>query len=684
MADGVNTPPVINIHQALHGYAEGHRQLALSTVLSAKDQRTLLALSDISGTGSSIDEAGYLTGYPLADSGFYALARTWAATEMPRPGCVWTHTILIGFDELAAIEDLTSLLTFFLRPTNMDSYSEYISPIRRSVRGGPTAQPLDEAWVKKAIGALYGKPKAQVYASKCYDAELFLLSMWSQQWPRLRRSFKFCTWVLTDRSFESIKFDIQLLATQERLQKIKFQNFISADAVKLTSQAWIDQSTHDLSFPDIDGLRTFLKQWGAEAVGGREIFVSLCRLHEVMRRLEGNSSVLGEAIEVLARFGPKQLRGAQAAVANSAIRRVEVIEQKALDFLISNLELIDSTLLELNYLGLLRRAWRTNPQYINRLLNNGDLGARLVVESMTHLTLDEVLDLLVECPALLKEAIVQRPELLINLRFWAEVDGIETAIDTVQHQDISAEVVAAMIVSNRQELSGYVSKLVEPRVILDALGSLGDDSIRYVSKWIDLILRDANSLANYLAQQSNIPKYLLHAFSKALPADLLPNDFGSDPWLIAWNRSSGHLSPSEETFLLCYLMRRAFGWRTKSPAELVAVSFDMVYRFAAASRLEDDTWQLVDSVLPSPILWFTWDRCYRLTAGVASLFVNRELAPDKFLLVTSRNDIFMKLVVEISKKSKGRNYLLQVADFLRLQGGSGSRARIDIVLEVLD
>ena len=37
----------------------------------------------------------YLTAYPLPRSSLVAFARTWTAPEMPRPGCVWTHTLLI-------------------------------------------------------------------------------------------------------------------------------------------------------------------------------------------------------------------------------------------------------------------------------------------------------------------------------------------------------------------------------------------------------------------------------------------------------------------------------------------------------------------------------------------------------------------------------------------------------------
>ncbi|MGH8667450.1 MAG: hypothetical protein ACREUX_24610, partial [Burkholderiales bacterium] len=69
----------------------------MSLRLKPRDAKTVLVLSDIASSGLRIASDGYLTGYPLPDSGYYALARTWSATEIKRPGAVWTHTLLIEF-----------------------------------------------------------------------------------------------------------------------------------------------------------------------------------------------------------------------------------------------------------------------------------------------------------------------------------------------------------------------------------------------------------------------------------------------------------------------------------------------------------------------------------------------------------------------------------------------------------
>src|SRR5207249_9285845 len=80
------------LHQLLHGYADGHRLIEGSFKPQGDLTRLMLRMSDLSGSSMVSGFEEYLTGYPLISNDAYALAKTWYAPEMPRPGCVWTHT----------------------------------------------------------------------------------------------------------------------------------------------------------------------------------------------------------------------------------------------------------------------------------------------------------------------------------------------------------------------------------------------------------------------------------------------------------------------------------------------------------------------------------------------------------------------------------------------------------------
>ena len=94
------------LHQALHGYSEGHRLLESSIPIPDDLKRLMQRMSDLSGSSVINGFQDYLTGYPLSSLNAYALAKTWYAPEMSRPGCVWTHTFVIAASVLARIASL--------------------------------------------------------------------------------------------------------------------------------------------------------------------------------------------------------------------------------------------------------------------------------------------------------------------------------------------------------------------------------------------------------------------------------------------------------------------------------------------------------------------------------------------------------------------------------------------------
>ena len=114
------------IHQMLHGYNHGHNYIQGSIVLdSIQDMNKIAMLSDWSEYTSD-DNDSYLTCYSLDESDYYVFAKTWYASEMLRPGCVWTHSLLIRKEELVYIEDFRQLQSYFVRPSSNSDYSNQI------------------------------------------------------------------------------------------------------------------------------------------------------------------------------------------------------------------------------------------------------------------------------------------------------------------------------------------------------------------------------------------------------------------------------------------------------------------------------------------------------------------------------------------------------------------------------
>ena len=120
---------MVKVQQALWGYSDGHHLLESSILLSNQAKRILSPLTDLSGSEFPLSFDGYLTGCPLKGEKCYALSKTWYATEMNRPGCVWTHTLFIHYDTVGHIT-AAEIDKLFRRPIAGESdLAEYSVPI---------------------------------------------------------------------------------------------------------------------------------------------------------------------------------------------------------------------------------------------------------------------------------------------------------------------------------------------------------------------------------------------------------------------------------------------------------------------------------------------------------------------------------------------------------------------------
>jgi hypothetical protein len=111
----------VKVEQLLFGYENGHRLIESSLKKSLIQQKDVEILSDASGSGKFKE---YISCFPLVDDGYYVFSKTWYADEMERPGCVWTHMLLIRFEDLECLSGRIDLQLLFLRPKK-DLYEQY-------------------------------------------------------------------------------------------------------------------------------------------------------------------------------------------------------------------------------------------------------------------------------------------------------------------------------------------------------------------------------------------------------------------------------------------------------------------------------------------------------------------------------------------------------------------------------
>lgn len=278
----------LTLHQALFGYDGGHQMLTASMPLPIEARHFLSVATDLSGSAPARGFDQAFTGTPIPGSNLYALFSTWLAPEMPRPGCVWSHVLLVQLPDLAAIENLSWLRAAFQRPSgDSDSTSYYSKPISFKVLQPRTGRVslIHTTMTHEVLRLLYVTPDQQVVApakdEKEYEELLF--AIWSQQWPRLRRNFRFSTGSFADRGRLEQPFDLQVTPAANvnywHHDRVLFvgSNERNASAPIGDSESWLQVASLDLLCPDTPRFRTFLSTYGADVSALRPAYGPLAK-----------------------------------------------------------------------------------------------------------------------------------------------------------------------------------------------------------------------------------------------------------------------------------------------------------------------------------------------------------------------------------------------------------------------
>lgn len=270
-----------SIHQALHGYRDGHRLLASSIDLGRSDRQVLAIQTDNSDTGRDLEWASLLSGYPLP-SGLYAWSMTWPAPEMPRPGCVWTHTLLLNpqDDELCSSQDLVSL---FRRPsltTGTEKFGKALTlPLESDVSSAGSGSSGNADLLTALLWSFYEPPLRPVRATgipwRDRERHRLLTALWAQQWAELRAQSSFTDSPITPRQFGEVPYDLQLHRTSRAQQRRETQRVL-AGVPKDEPPQWAQAAARDILKPA--GLSTFLHAYGSESGGKRSVFNHLVSL----------------------------------------------------------------------------------------------------------------------------------------------------------------------------------------------------------------------------------------------------------------------------------------------------------------------------------------------------------------------------------------------------------------------
>lgn len=283
----MSLPDKLEVDQALFGYSDGHRQLASSVSLPSKDVYELSMRSDLSPGASLSGTKSYISGFQLPDTRSYALIKTWPAPEMPRPGCVWSHVLLLSRSFLTKQVNLGVLEDLFRRPEGRADVASYNLTLKvRRMAKSPTSSP---EYVADIISSYYCNEPVLLNDTPDEAFERAMFDVWSQQWPRLRSEFSFRT-VQSPETVSEKGLTIKVVS-----------NAREGAGAHRPEQAWVEAAVEDATSQTITSLRRFLWRYGKDVAAPRQSFPHLVEIHEATSQAPSGVA-LAVAEQVLTRF----------------------------------------------------------------------------------------------------------------------------------------------------------------------------------------------------------------------------------------------------------------------------------------------------------------------------------------------------------------------------------------------
>ncbi len=718
----------MNIHQTLHGYDDGHKLLSASRNLPTSTKRQLLLLSDMSGPSMIKGFEKYLTGYPLPEIGAYAFAMTWYAGEMKRPGCVWTHTLIVDFTDLDDLRDLAVLVPMFQRPKHTVTGFQTTQPLNatRNEVSDYIPERFDAAMTQAVLQALYELPELAIVvpAETSSAHEDLAVSIWSQQWPRLRRNFAFCTGAFAPRLLGECPFDLQIVPTSSSRLFVR-----EPDKYRIipqqrqesnpTRKMWTIRVAHDIRTPTLrslgpvrEGTRGFLWEYSEDVNANRSSFGFLAQTYEDLLEFHRNFS---SSLDSFSPHDPipdvtlaPHSRGRVSSLETSIERLISQVSERfpnpkeaillkyglfgdkkllpkqVQDVLLERLILYSFAMTDAysaydsSVLGIRQRSssWansniRDAGSMISLLLRShiSPLGEDVLVGALEGLEAESALELATKDPTLLPVFISTHPGLAEVPQVWrGSVNQQQELLDVLMQNGDTVwnSVVVAVLEAGVDGIAQDLVYHADKDVVSTALNWLNSDNEssdqkKLSQEWQRVLRTKPSILIDWLCAVPDARITVLAFVANLLdPHSPDVQRLTASVWLRLAENGSKVLSQEPLIKSAVFLLSIAFHNTDQASSKLMACVFPIVYHAAGKDQVPQSSWRLISHQVPSFHGVKDWDKCERLLQAVAN---NARVFrwPVADLLKATQDEQLFKRVLEYCKEfPEGKQYLIQI------------------------
>lgn len=677
----------VKVDQMLHGYAHGHGLLHGSTHLSAESARLMLGLSDMSGPGMLPGFESYLTAYALVSEQIYVVARTWYAFEMRRPGCVWTHSLLIKNTDLGRIQTAKALIQLFRRPSTetADDYTEQLAlDVNHDALWIPQADSdfLNQPLTWSVLWCLYARPEKPVYllAKSADYYESAILQLWLQQWPQLRQQFAFCTGALANRTLRGKSFDLQVVPAdpspelRQDLSKGSVVDTALRSTLQDASADWVTYAIGDLKDKTGHRLRKIAWHLANGKVADRTSFPAVFQLASAVQRHPYSQADATDYLAAIAEAS-RSVRIPRALLTSmldpQAALGISALEENLLEAL-ATVPLPESISVDdLDLPGRIRRMTENSrtgaAMLFSKLIRRESIteaGNQILLAIAHELKPEDLESISPIRPEVLTLLIGRNPRLAASPFLWnASQYPHAEILAAVMHASVDettlGDVFGAMLVSKSDSVAEnaftYGNQFVEPA--LQWLNRNGGQIRSLPKPWRRYFRSYTEDVVSWLLDHSAAPNLLI-LLASTLPADatdLTLLDLAV--WLPLLPRLQD-LNESERLRVAAFLFALAVRHCVRESIEFLRESFEIVYRAGAIEMMDYESWRAIEAVAPPLSYWRGWDKCERITAALLDRFIECDWQGEELLKMVKSEDSLRQLF-GLSSTSKERKRFLK-------------------------
>ncbi|MFQ0829071.1 hypothetical protein AAH211_11195 [Serratia fonticola] len=488
---------------------------------------------------------------------------------------------------------------------------------------------VDDVIMRKLISSLYEMISTTVDITLPGELDAPLFAVWSQQWPRLRRNFRFQTAASrVSRSNSSVRFDVTALLTQRESEFSRQDGY---------TPSWLSTAVLDAQEGSSGFLRSFLWNYGRDVRRQRGSFRPLVEINALDRDAQDNSAQ--RIIEIVTEAFPTLDDAVY--LKQDLIDGVLVADAQAelIQFIVLN-EMSGTAIFPTptaTGIAKLSHLWPQRPEKILQLLEiTSDIEepiGRLVFETVINIVqTPEFWPLTGSYPRARERMVQIQPELLINYINKLDDAALIELLPLVSvNTESLTKLIANLISRDNEMLVNITLEHFSEIAVAQIVSAINDRNIGVADVWLQGLKRRPTLLLQADVMSLVSRASLLYELADGLGwLSLGVITAGVAPWNAALMNATNDLQESQADTLACFLVVLAFKSGGDSGLQIVEKFYNELHVKILKSRLPKSAKEMLSPELPEIGWAWGWDMGLRFRLAVVASYIRYEWPPQSY------------------------------------------------------